>query len=106
MDNLDNDETLEDLVLELVDRHGRNFIKAILIGIMVSFSVAVFSASIRKAALIGTICFSVSLFATWRRFLELTSLAMFCVAAVLWCSDELARQVTASAAGFFYSVAH
>ena len=106
MDNLDNDETLEDLVLELVDRHGRNFIKAILIGIMVSFSVAVFSASIPKAVIIGTICFSVSLFATWRRFFVLTSLAMFCVAAVLWCTDELARQVTASAAGFFYSVAH
>jgi hypothetical protein len=82
-DDLDNDERLKDLVLELVDRHGRNFIKAILIGIMLSFSVAVFSTSIPKAALIGTICFSVSLFATWRRFLELTSLATFCVAAAL-----------------------
>ena len=105
MDYLDNDEKLEDLVLELVDCHSRNFIKAILIGIMVSFSVAVFSASLPKAAVIGTICFSVSLFATWRRFLELTSLAMFCVAAVLSCTDDLAR-ITASAAGFFYSVAH
>jgi hypothetical protein len=105
MDDLDNDERLGDLVLELVDRHGRNLIKAILIGIMVSFSVAVFSGSIPKAALIGTICFSVSLFSTWRRFLVLTSFAMFCVAAVLWCTDELARQAVASAAGFFYSVA-
>src|SRR6266404_8231210 len=33
MDYLDNDEKLEDLVLELVDCHSRNFIKAILIGI-------------------------------------------------------------------------
>jgi uncharacterized protein (DUF486 family) len=106
MDDPDNDGTLEDLVLELVDRHGRNLIKAILIGIMVSFSVAVFSASVPKAASIGTICFSVSHFATWRRFLELTSFAMFCVAAVLWCNDELARQVVTSAAGFFYSVVH
>jgi hypothetical protein len=100
MDDLDNDETLKDLTLELVDRHGRNFIKAILIGIMISFSVAVFSASIPKAALIGTLCLFVSLFAIWRRSLELTSLAMFCVAAVLLCSDESARQAAAWAAGF------
>lgn len=106
MDDPDNHETLEDLVLEFVDCHGRNFIKAILIGVMVAFSVAVFGASVPKGALIGSICFSVALFAIWRRFLELTSLAIFCVASVLWCAPELTRQVVATAAGFFYSVGH
>jgi hypothetical protein len=70
---------------ELDDYFFRAFLKAVLIGGMVWFTVKIFSGSISKAAVLCALCFVLALFSTWRRYLEPVAFVGFVAAAICWC---------------------
>jgi hypothetical protein len=83
------DHQIEDWVFDCVVLHLRSASKAALIGIMTLFSMAVLTETIGKALIVSSICFAISLFNTWRRYLEPISFIVFCGAVVYWGAPEL-----------------
>ena len=77
----------------LLSLHLRTILKAPLIGLMVLFSLYVITESTSKSLLVGFICFCISLFRTWRRFLEPLSFVLFCLAVVVLCDQEMIVQL-------------
>jgi hypothetical protein len=71
----------------------RIIIKAFLIALMISVSVASLTNSYWKATWISAIALLAALFGTWRRYLEPLALALFVVTAAATCisPDLLAR---------------
>ncbi len=92
-----DDENFESHVLEQLDQflalHFRAVLKAPLIGLMMLFSIYVITGSVSKGLSVSSICVLISLFTTWRRFLEPISFAVFCLAVIDLCHYEMAAHV-------------
>jgi hypothetical protein len=89
--SIDDAEAREfaEIFLELFKSHHRALLKAPLIGLMVLFSVYVITGSVFKGLAVGFLCCCISVFRTWRRFLEPLSFAMFCLAIFILCDHGL-----------------
>jgi hypothetical protein len=71
----------------------RAFFKAILLGLMTIFSVWVFTGAGWKAVFFGLAFFVISIFNTWRRFLEPIGLLVFCAAVAYDCDQNFFSHV-------------
>ncbi|MEW6639745.1 MAG: hypothetical protein AB1586_04500 [Pseudomonadota bacterium] len=80
---------------EYEERFGREFdgfilqrglgaLKAIVIAVMMFISIDLLNGSLAKALVVALICAVVSLFRTWRRYLEPISFILLCVAIASW----------------------
>jgi hypothetical protein len=76
-----------------LQRYGRAFSKAALIGLMATISIWIFTESAWKALLFGFAFFVISLFRTWSRFLEPIGLLVFIAAVVYACDQNVLSHV-------------
>jgi hypothetical protein len=84
-----SEDQIEAYFFKFASEHMRSVLKASLIGIMVFFSVCAFTGSVWKAFVVGTLCLAISMFNTWRRYLEVAGFFVFCFAVVHWCAPEV-----------------
>ncbi|WP_426441718.1 hypothetical protein [Bradyrhizobium genosp. P] len=61
--------------------------KAVIVAMMTAVSVAIFTGGYWKALWIGTFAFLLSMFTTWRRYLEPISFFIFLAALVVTCTE-------------------
>jgi len=80
---------------EYEERFGREFdsfilqcglgaIKALVIAVMMFVSIDLLNGNATKAVLVALLCAVISLFRTWRRYLEAISFVLLCVAIAGW----------------------
>lgn len=74
----------------------RTTCKAPVIGAMAFFSVATLTGSISKAIAVCLLCFTASLFSTWRRLLEPLAFWSCVIAIVAWCEPSLLLKAKAA----------
>ncbi|WP_441228052.1 hypothetical protein AB7813_08855 [Tardiphaga sp. 20_F10_N6_6] len=90
---LDVDDATIETVIGVLEPHIRTACKAPVIALMSGIAVGIFSGALGKALLVGIVCLVVSLFATWRRFLEPISFWVFVAAIIYWCDARLIDRI-------------
>jgi hypothetical protein len=98
------DGELDDFLVDFLRQHARAWMKAIVIGLMVGFSVIVFSGSIFKGFLIGALCLLVAGFNTWRRYLEPLTFWIFIAAVIYWCDQEILHRLRIGALALYHLI--
>lgn len=83
------DEDLDAAIAGFARLHGVKLLKAPLIAGMTAFAFWILSGSVQKALSVAAVCFVVSAFNTWRRFLEPLAFWLFVVAAIHWCNPDI-----------------
>src|SRR6266851_4541123 len=101
----DEDDELEEFILLFFFRHARPALKAILIGAVGLFAMLVFTGSAAKAATVAILALALSLFNTWRRYLEPISLVVFCLAVLAWANIDILDRLRSAIAMIRISLA-
>ncbi|MEW6645365.1 MAG: hypothetical protein AB1586_33050 [Pseudomonadota bacterium] len=87
---------VEDIEAAVKSPQFRGILKALLIGLMMLFSVSTLNGSTWKALAAGAIFFLVGSFNTWRRYLEIPVFVFFCVATLYLCNENILQDIAAA----------
>jgi hypothetical protein len=79
-------DTIE-IIADLVEMHYRTVLKAFVMVVMTMIAVVIFTGSYWKATWIGFWVLVLSLFSTWRRYLEPLCFAAFVAAVIFTCVE-------------------
>ncbi|MGO4714741.1 hypothetical protein [Bradyrhizobium sp. 2TAF24] len=89
---------VEDIEAAVKSPQVRGILKALLIGLMMLFSVSTLNGSTWKAIAAGAVFFLVGSFNTWRRYLELPVFVIFCIATLYLCNNHILQDVVSAIA--------
>lgn len=88
------DERSDDLLTEEIEAalrspQARGVVKAILIGVMMLYSVFILDGSFLKALITSAIFCLIACFNTWRRYMEIPVFLLFCGATIYMCNEQV-----------------